>query len=104
MNTSDARLLELALKKQRLQFDSETLRNRLVYSTSFVPPLCAGFDQVRAGWQWLKARPAIPVAVGVALLVSRPRGVWRWARRGLGAWQVWQKARRYMDTITRRQA
>lgn len=103
MNASDARLLELALKKQRLQFDSETLRNRLAYNTSFVPPLCASLDQIRAGWRWLKARPAIPVAIGVALVVSRPRDVWRWARRGIGAWQVWQKARRYIESIKSRQ-
>lgn len=104
MNASDAQLLELALKKQRLQFDSETLRNRLADNSFFIPPLCTGFDLVRAGWRWLKARPAIPVAVGVALVVSRPRGVWRWARRGVGAWQAWQKARRFVESIKSPQA
>lgn len=101
MNASDARLLELALKKQRLQFDSDTLRGQLAYSAAFLNPLCTGADQIRSAWRWLKARPAIPVAVGVALVVSRPRGVLRWLRRGFGAWQIWQRARRFMDLTLR---
>lgn len=98
MNASDTRLFELALKKQRLQFESEALRNRLASNASFLGPLCAGADQVRGGWHWIKVRPAIPVAVGVALIVSRPRGAWRWLRRGFGAWQLWKKARRFVET------
>lgn len=93
MNASDARLMELALKKQRLQFDSERLRERCARGAAVIPPLCAAGDRVADGWRWLRARPAIPVAVGVALLVSRPRRVWRWLRRGVAAWQAWQRVR-----------
>ena len=98
MNSSDARLFELALKKQRIQFTSDQLRERLARSASIVPPICDGVDQLRLGWHWLKARPAIPVAIGVALVVSRPRGVWRWTRRAFGAWQTWRRARGMLDS------
>jgi hypothetical protein len=98
MNSSDARLFELALKKQRIQFASEQLRARFAYNTLIVPPLCDGVDQVRLGWRWLRQRPAIPVAIGVALVVSRPRGVWRWTRRAFGAWQTWRRARALLES------
>ena len=102
MNLSDAKLLELALKKQRLQFESATLRGRLAHNVSFVGPLCGGVDQIRRGWRWTKEHPAIPVALAVALIVSRPRGMWRWLRRGVGAWQLWQRVRRYVESTLQR--
>jgi hypothetical protein len=102
MNATDARLLELALKKQRLQFTSEQLRHRFAHNLTFVQPLCAGLDRVRSAWHWLRERPAIPVAVAVALVVGRPRAVWRWARRGFFAWQTWQRARHMMETALKR--
>ena len=37
------------------------------------------------------------VAAGVALLVARPRAVWRWARRGLMVWQTWRHSREWLD-------
>lgn len=102
MNATDARLVELALKKQRLQFTSEQLRQRFAGHIGFVRPLCSGADRVRGAWQWLRQRPAIPVAIGVALLVSRPRGAWRWARRGFFAWQAWQRARHTLESAFKR--
>lgn len=93
MNATDARLLELALKRQRLQFDSDARRAAAAESLHFIPQLCAGVDRLRDGVHWLAERPAIPVAVGVALLVSRPRGVLRWARRVWFGWQTWRRAR-----------
>jgi hypothetical protein len=102
MNATDARLVELALKKQRLQFTSEQLRHRFARNVTFVQPLCAGFDRIRSAWHWLRQRPAIPVAIVVALLVGRPRGVWRWARRGFFAWQAWQRTRRMVESALKR--
>ena len=98
MNVSDARLMELALRKQHLQFTSDRLRSQLVQSAAIVPPVCHGIDRIVDGWHWLKARPAIPVGVGVALVVARPRSVWRWLRRGFAAWQTWRRARSFMES------
>ncbi len=99
MNASDARLMELALKKQQLQFSSEKLRGELQRHARALPPLCRGFDQARAVGHWLKERPAIPVAIAVALIVGRPRFVWRWSRRAFGVWRAWHKARGALESV-----
>ncbi len=99
MNASDVRLMELALKKQQLQFASEKLRIELQRHARALPPLCSGFDQARAAGHWLKERPAIPVAVAVALIVGRPRFVWRWSRRAFGVWRVWRKTRGALESV-----
>ncbi len=93
MNATDARLLELALKKQRLQFDSDRRRAAMADALGFVSPLCAAADQLKAGTRWLAERPAIPVAIGAALLVARPRAVLRWGRRAWLGWQMWRRTR-----------
>lgn len=102
MNATDARLVELALKKQRLQFTSEQLRHRFAGNAGFVRPLCTGADRIRGAWHWLRQRPAVPVAIGVALIVGRPRSAWRWARRGFFAWQTWQRTRRMVESALKR--
>jgi hypothetical protein len=99
MNANDVRLMELALKKQQLVFASEQLRGRLRDHGRALPAVCDGIDRARAAGRWLKARPAIPVAIGVALLVGRPRVVWRWSRRAFRAWQVWRRARNAIDLV-----
>lgn len=97
MNASDARLFELALKKQGLLFASAQLRESVAHNLTALTPLCTGVDQARAAGHWLRQHPAIPVAIGVALAVARPRRAWRWARRSLIAWQAWQRLRRLME-------
>jgi hypothetical protein len=85
--------LELALKKQRLQFVSESLRKDFGDHAAGLRPLFSGADFAVEGVRWARRNPQIVVAAGVALLVARPRRAWRWARRAFFGWQAWQKLR-----------
>lgn len=85
------RLHELALRKQRLQFQSGLLRDRWAAQAGGVQPLLAGIDRVGQGVNWVRRHPAAVVATGVALLIARPRATLRWARRAFIAWQAWRR-------------
>jgi hypothetical protein len=91
-----ARLLELALKKQRLQFRSDLLREEWRAHARGLAPVFGAADQVRAGYLWLRRHPELVVGAGVAVVVARPRVAWRWLRRGLLAWQFWRKGRQWL--------
>ena len=83
--------LELAVKKQRLLLASAELRGDLTGQVDGLAPAFSVADGVISGAHWLKQHPEIVVTVSVALVVARPRVVWRWARRVFSAWQVWNK-------------
>lgn len=87
------RRLELALKKQGLLMRSTTLRGDFARYVAPLQPLFGAADRAQAALRWLKRHPAIPVAVITALLVARPRGAFRWARRGWFAWQMVSRLR-----------
>lgn len=89
----NSRLVELALKKQRLQISSATLREQWTAQAAGLEPFCAGIDGLRSGAAWLRRHPAVVVAATVALVVARPRAVFRWTRRAFVAWQAWRRTR-----------
>lgn len=93
----NARRLELALRKQRLQLRSAQLRADFAADAAAFEPLFAAGDQVRDAALWLRNHPAVPVGAGVALLVARPRRLLRWARRGFVAWQAARRVRLWLD-------
>jgi hypothetical protein len=88
--------VELALKKQRLQFRSAELRERFAEYAFGVSPVLKAGDAVVDGVRWVKRHPEVLAAAGVALVVVRPRGVVRWARRGVAAWQAWGRVRHWL--------
>jgi hypothetical protein len=85
--------IELALKKQRLLLKSAALREDWVGYASALKPPCAGADRVRAAGGWLLRHPALLVAGGVAVLVARPRAVFRWVRRAASVFLLWRRLR-----------
>jgi hypothetical protein len=44
-------------------------------------------DQGMAVWRFLRAHPALPVGLGVAFAVARPRRALKWLGRG---WSLWR--------------
>lgn len=83
----------LALLERKLQLVQESglLRERFTARAQSLRPLFAGADHARKGWRWLRAHPEVWVTAGVALLVARPRRLWRWGGK---AWMLWLWGRR----------
>ena len=89
--------LELALKKQRLQFKSAALRSELGGRVMVFAPLLDIGDKVHDGALWLRRHPEVVFGAGVALLVARPRVVFRWTRRSVVVWQAWGRLRAWLE-------
>lgn len=92
----NARQLELALKKQRLQFRSDLLRSQWRGHARGVAPMLGVADQVRSGYAWLRRHPEVLVGTGIAVAVARPRQVWRWLKRGVIVWRLLAKGRQWL--------
>ncbi|KAB2963133.1 YqjK-like family protein [Zoogloea sp.] len=90
-------LVELALRKQRLQIRSAEQRDALVYHAQAFTPLLHGIDRVSDGVRWARDNAPVLSGLGVFLLVVRPRATLRWARR---AWVGWQLVRRVRALIS----
>ncbi len=82
----NAKLIDLALKKQRLQLQSAALRDALAENAGNYKSAFALADRMSRGAAWLRRHPALPVAALVTVLVARPRAVLRLAGRG---WLLW---------------
>jgi hypothetical protein len=93
-----ATAIELALKKQRLQLKSAELRDQWTVCAATLKPLCTGADRLRDAGAWLRRHPELPLAVGVALAVARPRALFRWLRRAVSALLVWRRLRKRLTT------
>jgi hypothetical protein len=75
--------LELALKKQRLEFRSAMLREAIAQDAQALQPHFFYADKFLAGIAWLRRYPLVTVTALAALVIVRPRGMLRWARRAL---------------------
>lgn len=89
--------VELALRKQRLQLKSAALRSEFAGHAMVIAPLFAVGDRARNGALWLRRHPEVAAIAVVALLVARPRPLFRWARRGVVAWQAWSRIRAWLE-------
>ena len=89
--------LELALRKQRLQIASESLRADVGRHAAGLEPVFTGADYAVEGARWARRNPQVGVAATVALLVIRPTSFWRWSRRAFVGWQAWQRVRNFLE-------
>ena len=90
--------VQLALRKQRLQIKSAVEREELAGQALALTPLFTAGDTLRNGALWVRRHPEVLVAAGAVLLVARPRALFRWTRRGVVAWQSWQRMRAWLET------
>lgn len=94
----NAKLVELALRKQRLQLRSADQRAALIRYTEGVQPVLRGVDRIADGVRWTRDHAPILSGIGVFLLVVRPRAMLRWARRGWIGWQLVRRVRNLIAT------
>lgn len=86
-------LIALAEKRGELKARIAMQRDALAQNVWPVENLLGLGDRAVDGVHWMKRHPgAVGVAV-LALVVTRPRRAWRWARRGFVAWRSFHKLR-----------
>lgn len=86
------KVVELALRKQRLQMQAERQREDLARRLEGIEPVLDLADRARDGLAWARGHAPLLTGVAVFVLVSRPRLVWRLAKRAWLGWALWQRA------------
>lgn len=82
------RLVELELRKRQLLARSAGLRDRLGLHAEGLAPLARAAARLREAGAAIRRHPEWVAAAVVAVVVLRPRFVWRWAQRGFVLWRV----------------
>ena len=99
----DAQQQALAERGRQLQARSAVLRGQLAADADVLRTPLALADQVRRGWQWLKAHPQqVAIWAGVAmavLVVWRPRRLAWLAGRLWAGWRLWQRLHRWRSRL-----
>lgn len=93
------RLLELALKKQRLQLKASAQRLQLAQQLQAWAPAFAAADAACAAARWLGTHPQWLVGAAAVLLVVKPRAFFRWLSRGFFAWQALRRMRKTLESV-----
>ena len=86
-------LVELALRKQRLQIRIADQRAAMVRHAQGFAPVFRGVDKAVDGLMWARDHAPLLSGVGLFLLAVRPRAALRWARRGWAGWQLVRRVR-----------
>ncbi len=88
------RMVEIALKKQRLQIRAETERAGMMHRLAGIDAALDRVDRLREHLRW--ARDEVPVLslLAVAVLLIRPRATLRLAKRGWFAWLLLRRGGR----------
>ena len=86
-------LVELALRKQRLQIRSADQRAAMIHHARGIQPVFRKIDTVIDGVLWMRDHARIVTGIGIFALIARPRAAVRWLRRGWLGWQLIRRAR-----------
>lgn len=87
------KLVEFALRKQRLQIRAEQQRADMMRHLQGVEPALDVADRARDGLAWLRSHAPLVTGVAVFVLVSRPRLAWRLAKRVWLGWLLFRRTR-----------
>lgn len=94
-------LVELALRKQRLQIRAQVQRQDMAGRLGGIEDALDQVDRLRDGANWLRDNAPIVTGLTLGLLLLKPRGTVRWLRRGLVGWQVYKRARGMLAGVKR---
>ena len=87
----------LWIRRQQLLRQSSELRVRLQRHAQGLAPVLGAADRAWSAGIWLREHPLVPMVALAWLVLRRPRGAWRWARRGWAGWQLLRRARAAWD-------
>lgn len=101
----DDRLIELYVQRGRLRERIGVQRGQLARELAPLGSALQTVDRARTllrqAQVWLSAHPAVVTAVVVALVVWRPRAVFRSLRWGYSAWRRWAGLRQWVNAAYR---
>lgn len=89
-------LLDIALRRERIRARIAQERRDLGAALAPFAPAVSVLDGGWNAWRYLRAHPQWLVGGAFALVVWRPRGSLKWARRAWGAWRAWRQWREWM--------
>jgi hypothetical protein len=95
------RVVELALRKQRLQMRCEVQRRELERGLRCIDGILDAVDHLRDGARWLRGHAPTVSAAVLVLLVWRPRFTLRWLRRGWLGLSMYHRARAALAGLAR---
>ncbi|TAH46954.1 MAG: hypothetical protein EYC67_07900 [Betaproteobacteria bacterium] len=91
------RILELALRKQRLQMRAEAERSEMVRHLAHVDSVLDAVDRlrdrIRSNLQWAREKAPLLSIAALVVLITRPRRALRLAQRAWVGWLLWRRVR-----------
>ena len=98
----DQRLIELYVQRGRLRERIDTQRRQVARDLAPLSHALAGVDRARSVWhqtqQWMRVHPGLVTAAVVALMVWRPRPIFRSLRWGYRSWRQWARLRAWFSS------
>jgi len=85
--------LELLLARERLRERIDHQRRALAAAAWPIRAACEAGDAAGAAGRWVRDHAGALGAGLLALFIVRPRGSFRWLRRGLFVWRLWKGLR-----------
>lgn len=85
------RLVEFALKKQRLQINAERQRDDMMYRLAGFESALDTVDRVRDGVAWAREHAPLLSGAVIVLIVSKPRVALRLAKRAWIGWMIYRR-------------
>lgn len=85
------KLVELALRKQRLQLRVEMQRQDVTWRAEGLTPLFDAADRIRDAAHWAREHATLLAGGALAVVAFKPRLLVRAARRGWGAWHTFKR-------------
>lgn len=87
------RALELATRRGELTILIAAQREALGNNFRPVTTVLNVGDRAMDGVDWLKHHPALVAVAAAIVVIAKPRGVWRWAKRGFVLARGWKALR-----------
>ncbi|MDO9597798.1 MAG: YqjK-like family protein [Azoarcus sp.] len=85
------RLIEFALRKQRLQINAERQRDDMMYRLAGFESALDTVDRVRDGVDWAREHAPLLSGALILLIVSKPRLALRLAKRAWLGWMIFRR-------------
>lgn len=91
--------LELLLARERLRERIDHQRGALSAAAWPLKAACEAGDAAGAAGRWVREHLGAIAAGALGLFIVRPKGTFRWLRRGVFVWRVWKGLRARLGEV-----